>query len=199
VIEGGEGSGKSTLIALMKEKYGDKKFAFTREPGGSPYAEAIRDIALRHNLAKEASAETLFGLMWAARHDNLQKSIIPALNSGRHVISDRFDSATYAYQIKAMNAQHLENLFWSVRESFLKDCKPDLYIILDLDPKVGMERVSSRKEVKNHFDERKMDFHKKIRQSLLDFSKKVPSVIVDASQSLEKVKEDFFKVIDEQI
>lgn len=195
VIEGGEGSGKSTLIELMKKEF-NNKFVYTREPGGSIYAESIREIALTHPDAKSASSETQFALMWAGRHDNLQKTIIPALKSGKHVLCDRFDSATYAYQIFGMEAKRLEKLFWQIRSTFLKDKKPDLYIILDVKPETGLQRVALRKGQTNHFDERKIDFHNRIRLGLKKFSKHEKNCIfIDANKSLEEVEKQFITVV----
>ncbi len=199
VIEGGEGSGKSTLINLLKESFSNfsDKFLFTREPGGTNYAEAIRSVALNHEDAKNASAETLFCLMWGSRHDNLVKNIIPAIDNNINVIADRFDSATFAYQVHAGSNGKLEPLFWETRKAILGDYKPDLYIFLDLDPEIGMKRVADRKGDQNHFDLRKIDFHNNIRSSLKKFSKKVPSKVIDASKTLEEVKKDFIEAISE--
>lgn len=195
VIEGGEGSGKSTLINLMKEEFGDK-FVYTREPGGSILSEAIREIALTHPEAKLASPETQFALMWAGRHDNINKTVIPALKQGKNVLCDRFDSATYAYQIFGMEAKHLEKLFWQIRSIFLRDKKPDLYIILDVEPEEGLRRVALRKGKTNHFDEKTIDFHKRIRKGLFKFKKFVKNcIVIDANQSLEDVKREFINII----
>ncbi len=199
VIEGGEGSGKSTLIKMAKERYGDK-FFYTREPGGSAFAEVIRDIALNHPLARDASPETQFGLMWASRHDNLQKSIIPALKSGKHVLSDRFDSSTYTYQIYGMGAKKLEKLFWQTRGVYLNDRKPDLYLFLDVAVKEGMRRVAERKQITNHFDEKSIKFHENIRKGYVAFSKKLSNCItIDANRPLADVAKDFFVVLDKKI
>lgn len=198
VIEGGEGSGKSTLVNLLKQKYSDE-FVFTREPGGSQLAESIRDLALNNPLAKLASAETQFSLMWAGRHDNLVNTIIPALENGKNVLCDRFDSATFAYQIYGMEAKNLEPLFWEIRKVFLKNRLPDLYILLDVEPKVGLERVALRKEKTNHFDERAIDFHTKIREGFFNFKENVPNcVVINANRPLEQVKQEFFEIIDKE-
>lgn len=194
VIDGGEGSGKSTLIELLKGEYSDK-FVFTREPGGSPYAEQIRNLALKSEYAKEATSETLFALMWAGRHDNIKNTIIPALKSGKSVLCDRFDSATYAYQIHGMGAKNLEKYFWQTRSIFLKDIKPDLYIILDVKPEEGLKRIATREGL-NHFDERSLDFHRRIRKGLLQFKAKTNNcILIDANKSLEEVSKKFISTI----
>ena len=115
VIEGGEGSGKSTLLIALKETLGDRIFT-TREPGGSPYAEVIRNIALKDPLAKTAPAETTLCLMFASRFDNTQNAIMPALKNGLPVIADRFDASSYAYQIHAQSNGQLEDVFWGLRK-----------------------------------------------------------------------------------
>src|SRR5579864_4280814 len=98
VLEGGEGAGKSTQLRVIKEILGDD-IVITREPGGSPYAEEIRNVILKSTNAGQADAKTHFALFWAARADHMKNTVLPALNAGKHVISDRFDSSTFAYQI----------------------------------------------------------------------------------------------------
>jgi len=103
VIEGGEGCGKSTLLEYLREEalkvlWREEKVAFTREPGGSPFAEEIRLLMLG-SLSKQANGLTQFGLAWASRADHIKNLIRPHLENGIHVISDRFDSSTYAYQV----------------------------------------------------------------------------------------------------
>lgn len=198
VVEGGEGTGKSTLIQSAKAWFGDT-FVFTREPGGTPFAEVIRDIALKHDLAKSASSETMFGLMWAARHDNLHNFILPLLDCGRNVLSDRFDSATYAYQVHGYGESSLEELFWTTRAHYLSKRQPDLYVILDLDPVIGQQRISGRKGEQNHLDMRDLDFHNRVRSGLLQFANKVPSRIIDVSKPLKDVEKEFIRVIEECI
>src|SRR3989338_3519116 len=153
VIDGGEGSGKTTILKWFAETPVGKKFLITHEPGGTDFADKIRTLVLSKEAAR-APAETQFGLMWAARAEHLKHKIIPALKKGVNVISDRFDSSTFAYQIYGQEAKHLEKIFWQTREVFLRERKPDLYIFLDVEPEVGLERVAKRKEKQTHFDER---------------------------------------------
>ena len=152
VICGGEGSGKSTVIKAVKERFPDA--VITREPGGSPYAEHIRDVMFKDELAKDANSETMFGLFWAARADHMNRLVLPALREGKTVVSDRFDCCTFAYQIHGQKAAYLEELFWQTRRVFLKERTPDAYIFLDVDPEIGLKRVAGRPGKKNHFDER---------------------------------------------
>lgn len=194
VVDGGEGAGKTAVLKWFAETSLGKKFLITHEPGGTEFADKIRTLALSKE-AVLAGAETQFGLMWAARADHLQHKILPAVEKGVNVICDRFDSATYAYQICAQSAGHLENLFWQTREAFLREIKPGLYIFFDVEPEIGLKRVANRKGKKTHFDKRKLDFHKKVRAGFLEFFKKVPHKIIDANQNLDKVKDDFLKCV----
>jgi dTMP kinase len=194
VVEGGEGSGKSTLLIALKEIYGDKIFV-TREPGGSPYAEVIREATLKNPLAKTAPAETTFCLMFAARFDNVKNSILPSLERGVPVIADRFDSSSYAYQVCGQSGGTLENMFWDFRNRLA--VLPDLYIYMDVDPKEGLRRASLRNQSLlsgkqyDHFDDREIEFHTAVRDGYLKFLKKVPNIIIDANKPLEEVKDDF--------
>ncbi|MDO8590897.1 MAG: dTMP kinase [bacterium] len=202
VVDGGEGSGKSTLMNFLPEilsaptlRPEQAKFLATREPGGSVFAEEIRNLMLTHEESKAASPETQFGLVWAARHDHLTKKIIPALENGIHVISDRFDSSTYAYQVYGQEAPYLEKLFWDIRKIYLREQQPDLYIFLDIDPALGLGRVAARRKEPDHFDQRQLSFHKRIRQGYLKFMKKVPSVIIDTGGTVEEAKKKFSEAL----
>ena len=181
VLEGGEGAGKSSQLADIKKFYGDK-VVVTREPGGSPYAEEIRNVILKSAHASQADAKTHFALFWAARADHLKNTIIPALQAGKVVISDRFDSSTFAYQIYGQEAKELESFFWQMRDFYLGDVKPDLYIYMDVNVEEGLRRkqVQGGDEI-NHFDERKLDFHLRMREGFMQFLKQVNGVVVDAN------------------
>lgn len=195
VLCGGEGSGKSTQLKRLQEKH--PNFTFTREPGGSPFAEKIRTLALNDELSKQASALTQFSLMWASRHDNLKNIIVPALESGQSVICDRFDCCSYAYQIHGQGATKLENYFWQTRSLYLGEKVPSLYIYLDIDPAIGIARVAERKGYKesDHFDSQKLDFHNRVRAGYQTFLSRVPSVTIDASQSIETVSREIDNLI----
>ncbi|MEI6304425.1 MAG: dTMP kinase [Candidatus Taylorbacteria bacterium] len=195
-VEGGEGSGKSSLMAaLAKEMPGVA--LITREPGGSPYAEIIRNAALKNPLAKTAPAETTLCLMFAARFDNVVNVIEPSLKSGMSVVADRFDGSSFAYQVAAQTNGDLEEIFWLLRDKLVH--VPDLYVFVDVDPLVGLRRARSRNESNrnttkyDHFDNRKIIFHEKVRKGYLKFLKKVPHVTIDANRPFEEVKSDFLE------
>lgn len=201
-IEGGEGSGKSSLLMALKEELGDS-IVTTREPGGSPYAELIRTAALKNPLAKTAPAETTLCLMFAARYDNAVNLIEPALKTGKAVVADRFDGSSFAYNVMAQAGGRLEELFWELRKKL--SIVPDIYIFIDVDPVEGVRRANSRNQSLlqgkqyDHFDDREVIFHKRVREGYMKFLKKVPHVVVDANRPLEEVKKDFSQKVRELI
>ncbi len=198
VVDSGEGAGKTSQLKKAEEFFGDK-LVLTREPGGSPYAEEIRNIILKSPNAGQADAKTLFALFWAARADHLKNTIVPALNEGKIVICDRFDSSTFAYQIIGQGANELKDFFWQMRDFYLGDIKPDLYIYFDIDPKVGLARKGGQgAEENNHFEDRKIDFHNAVRSGYKEFLLKVPNKVIDASQPIEKVWEEFKDILVEK-
>lgn len=197
VLDGGEGAGKSTVAGFLKTKLPNERFLFTREPGGTPLAEKIRAVIISPE-DSEASAETQFGLIWAARFDHVQKKIIPALKERKTVISERFDSSTYAYQIYGQEAPHLKPLFRTYRK-LLGEYVPDLYILLDVAPKEGLARMRRRNRKKGEsldsFEKRELAFHERVRAGLLEFVKAVPSVTVDANRPLSDVQKEVLDVL----
>ncbi len=198
VIEGGEGAGKSTQINELKKILGESTI-FTREPGGSVLAEKIREVILSPQ-AKEADGKTQFALFWASRADHMRETVIPALERGMNVVTDRFDSSSYTYQIYGQEDSSLKDLFYSMRDIYLGDFKPDLYIFMDIDPKVGLERKAEQRGVQlNHFDDRDIDFHSRVRSGLAEFFKTVPVITVDANKDFESVKKELLKVIEKEI
>jgi len=199
VLDSGEGAGKTAQLDFVKETFGDR-VVVTREPGGSKYAEQLRDIILHSEQAKHADAKTMFALFWAARASHLDKTIRPALAEGKTVITDRFDSSTFAYQIIAEGAKELQDLFWQIREVYLGDTKPDLYIYLDVDPKIGLARKSGQgPEETNHFEARKLEFHQRQRQGFHEFLKHVPHEVIDASKTIPEVWEEFRVILEREI
>ena len=187
VIEGGDGAGKSTQIKMLKDFFGEI-IVTTREPGGTEYAEAIRDLALKHPLAGNADGKTLFMLMWGSRAEHMNHLIVPALNNGKFVVTDRFDSSTFAYNIFAQDQTDAVDYFWETRSFILGEHFPDLYIYLNVSPEVSKARMSGRDE-KNHFDERSQEFHEKVKIGFSKFFEKVPHVIIDADRTPEEVFE----------
>jgi len=196
VVDSGEGAGKTLQLNKAKEFFGDS-LVLTREPGGSPYAEEIRNLILKSPNAGQADAKTLFALFWAARADHLKNTILPALKAGKTVITDRFDSSTFAYQIIAQGATELKDFFWQMRDFYLGDLKPDLYVYFDIDPVIGLARKNKQGgEELNHFEAREINFHNALRAGFKEFIKHVPHEVIDASQPIEKVWKDFQAVLE---
>lgn len=194
VLEGGEGAGKGAVRKFLESQLPDA--LFTREPGGTPLAERIR-AAIISPEAAEANAETQFALIFASRLEHVRAKIQPALEAGKTVISERFDSSTYAYQVHGQEAHYLKPLFFEFRK-LLGTTVPDLYIFLDVDSQTGVLRVSKNKkkeEPLDHFEKRAVDFHDRVRKGYAEFFKQVPHVIVDANRPLEEVQQDVLSII----
>lgn len=188
VIDGGEGSGKSTVLERLKAKY--PHVEFSREPGGTPYAEEIRKVMLNSVHAKEASGATILLLVSAGRSDHMDKKAVPVILSGRHFITDRSDSTSWGYQIGGQEGGYdLKRLFFALRKVVYKTVRPDLHVILEVDPEEGARRVASRKGEVNHFDERKHDFHMRVMKAYRTFGRLFPGevVFVDANKSKDEV------------
>lgn len=187
-LEGIEGAGKSTQIeplAHVLRKRGIKVLT-TREPGGSPIAERLRTLLLDPlNSGMSETAELL--LMFAARAEHVEKTIRPALVAGTWVICDRFTDATYAYQgggrgIDPARIAILENLV-------LGELRPDLTLLFDLPPALGLERARERTGHADRFELEAMRFFEATRAVYLDRARACPKRyrVLDASQSLSKV------------
>ena len=169
ILEGGEGSGKTTLVANLKaelEKEG-VKVVTTREPGGTVYAEEIRAalIKKRENSADYPTPLAQLLGFYSARFDHIEKVIIPALERGEVVLCDRFELTSYAYQIYALAPELHENfvlLHHQVCE--LLRSYELMYVLLDIDPEVGVRRALARSDANTSFDEKNMDFHIKAHE-----------------------------------
>ena len=184
-FEGAEGSGKSTQIRFAASyfKKKGKSVLLVREPGSTRISEAIRKVLLDNgNQRMTNEAELLLYL--AARAQLVREKILPALRSGKIVISDRYEDSTFAYQGfgEGISLQTIERLSKFVRGTI----KPDLTFILDIDPKKGLKRGGRHDRV-----ERKSDlFHKRVRNGFLSLAQKNKKriFIVDATKSLKEVK-----------
>jgi dTMP kinase len=200
VIDGCEGSGKSTQLKKLREKYPNA--VFTREPGGSPYGEAIRELILYHPEAKHADDATLLLLFYAARFDHLRATVLPALTEGKDVITDRFDSTTFSYQIHARGSGVLEPLFTVLREQSKMIAEPDAYIFLDIDPEVGIARKQTQAAAGgdrfNHLDARERAFHDAACQGFHIFAERYAkhSEIINAGDPLETVFQNLIAAIE---
>lgn len=196
VLEGGEGAGKTTQIKRLKEYFGDR-IVITREPGGSPTAEAIRTYIFAH---PELTALEQFEKFWEARESHLKETIRPALEAGKIVVSDRFDSSTFAYQIRAKETPELVDAFWQYRKSILGDTVPSLYIYLDIDSKVGLARKAKQKDGEvTHFDQWELPLHERMREGFSEFFTHVPHQIIDAARSEDEVFVDLVDILETHV
>lgn len=193
VVEGGEGAGKSSALSWLKEKLSEG-FLFTREPGGSPNAEAIRELVLA---PREEDLDTLTQLLLfeAARREHVLTTILPALESGTTVICDRFSAGTYAYQVVAGKRPDLKDFFNAVDALVRGEAIPDHTIFLDLEPAVGIARKKDSNEALNVFDQKALVFHEEVRRGLKEYISDKPHTVIDASKSREEVREALKEVI----
>jgi dTMP kinase len=189
-IEGTEGVGKTTNIEFIQSWLQSKQLAYlcTREPGGTPLAEQIRELLLapREELVCD-TAELL--LMFAGRAQHLNQVIEPALTEGAWVLCDRFTDATYAYQGagRGMGGTLISELELIVQGSL----RPDLTLILDIPVEQGLKRASERSDP-DRFELEKTEFFERVRQGYLEIARQHPErcVVIDASQPLEKVQQE---------
>jgi dTMP kinase len=191
-IEGGEGAGKTTLIHALAHKARQEGFEVmtTREPGGIPIAEAIREVILRkENTAMDARTEAL--LYAAARRQHLAEKVMPALKEGKIVICDRFVDSSLAYQGYARGLG-LEAV-WEINRFAIEGCMPDLTLYLDLDPEIGLRRIEQNGEREvNRLDLESLAFHRSVREGyrLLESKFTERFVTIDASESPERIAEN---------
>ncbi len=187
-IEGIEGVGKSTNIRFIRDYLENAKIEHiqTREPGGTKIAECIRGLLLEeHQEAMDATAELL--LVFAARAQHLNTVIRPALDRGCWVVCDRFTDATYAYQ---GGGRLLDSSKIALLESMVQNSlRPDLTLILDLDPVRGLQRASDRGEL-DRFEKERLDFFQRVRSSYLQIAAGEPArcKVIDASLSIDAVR-----------
>ena len=196
-FEGGEGSGKSTVLRKVDERLREAGYqtVVTREPGGTPIAEQIRNVILdKANTAMDSRTEAL--LYAASRRQHLVEKIWPALKEGKLILCDRYLDSSLAYQGGARNLG-IENVL-DVNRFATEDTYPDLTILFDIEPELGLRRIAANasREV-NRLDLEKMEFHKEVRETFHKIAGMFPDrfVIVDASKTLEEVVNEVYNLI----
>lgn len=197
VFEGGEGSGKSTILEkiyswIVEEK---KECIKTREPGGIKISEQIREIILDpENIEMDGITEAL--LYAAARRQHLVEKVIPALEEGKIVLCDRFIDSSLAYQGFARGLG-IEQIY-KINQFAIGECMPNISILFDIEPEVGLERISKNKNREiNRLDLENIDFHNRVREGYNEVfeTSKGRMIKVDASKTIEEVYEDVKKII----
>jgi dTMP kinase len=201
VFDGMDGSGKGTQMKLLQERFGTTA-VFTREPGGTPFAEEIRGIVRDNPLAARSTALNNFLLFWAAREELQHNLVAPALAAGKHVFSDRGDSSTYAFQLWGEEHRELLGLFKIMRrhvfegERLFKRRAPDLYVIFDLPAQIARDRVmQDNTREQNHFDVRELAYYERVRQGFHSFAKTWSVVFVDAMQTPAEVHREVLELL----
>jgi dTMP kinase len=199
-LEGGEGAGKSTQAARLTARLNavGRSAISTREPGGSPGAEAIRALLVSGAADRwSASAETL--LMYAARLDHVERTIAPALAGGADVVCDRFADSTRAYQGAGGGASAA--LIDALEAEMRGLCWPDLTLIFDLDTEAGLARAAARAAGETRFEAKGLAFHQRLRAAFLAIAVAEPKrcVVIDAGAVEDAVEAAVWRAVSEHL
>ncbi len=192
-FEGVEGSGKSTLAAFLHRQLVDLGFSvvLTREPGGTPVGEEIRQVLLRQGNEMEGWTEAF--LFFAARYQHVRRVILPALQNGKIVISDRFSDSTFAYQGygRGVPLRLLQrfNKFASLR------IQPNLTFLIDLPPEQGLQRKGKAQEI-TRFEQEKLRFHQRIREGYLKLAHRAKKRfrVLDGTEPLDTLQQQILEI-----
>ncbi len=184
-LEGVDGAGKSSHLAWLEDwfKQRGQRVRMTREPGGTPIGERLRELVLHEPM----HAETEALIMFAARREHIEQVIRPALAAGEVVISDRFTDASFAYQC---GGRGLPEERLAVLESWVHaDLNPDLTLLFDLPTEIAAQRLAGAREP-DRFEREQSDFHARVRAAYLRRAERYPQRIrvIDGSRSLEQVR-----------
>ena len=200
-IEGTEGSGKTTVAKELAKLLTANGYevVHTREPGGTPISESIRNVILdKNNTSMDGRTEAL--LYAASRRQHLVEKIWPALKEGKIVLCDRFLDSSLAYQGYARGLGYDEVL--NINLFATENTYPDLTLFFVIEPEAGLQRIAKNKNREvNRLDLEKLPFHQKVYDAFIELSKKFPEryVTIDASQSLEKVIKGAYNAIQERL
>ena len=196
-FEGIDGCGKSTQAKILSTKLTDcgNKVLLTREPGGSEGAEEIRNLLLKGN-PDRWSAETELLLFTAARRDHLERTILPALDSGTTVICDRFSDSTRVYQ--GVTRGDLRDLVDKLDDAMIPR-QPDITILIDLDPNIGLTRALERSDTEARFEDFGLEMQIKLREGFLSLANEFPKriMVIDGNRSEAEVSQTISKLLHE--
>ncbi len=195
-LEGGEGCGKTTNLTFIADFLHDhgKEVVVTREPGGTPLAEAIRTLLLNTDNDETVFGQTELLLIFAARAQHLQHKILPALAAGKWVICSRFVDSTYAYQGYARGIDL--SCIAAIEKAVMGNFEPDLTILLDLPIEIGMARARDRAEL-DRIEQESLAFFDLVRQGLLKRAQQFPDrfAVMDANQPLMLVQKKIESIL----
>lgn len=191
VIEGLEGAGKTTAINTVVEtlnQAGATDIVFTREPGGTPLAEKLRELIKQGIAGDKVTDKAELLMLYAARVQLVDTVIQPALAAGKWVVGDRHDLSSQAYQGGGREIDH--HLMQSLRDLVLGDFKPSLTLYLDLPPELGLQRARSRGEL-DRIEKESLAFFERTRSRYLELAAGDETILtIDASQNIEQVQQD---------
>lgn len=201
VLDGMDGVGKGVQIELLKRKFASSA-VFTREPGGTPFAEEIRKVVRDHPLADTATPLAHYLLFWAAREELQHRLIAPTLMAGKHIFSDRGDSSTFAYQLPGEVKEFL-SLFIIMRNIVFAGSDgrrpPDLYIIFDAPAEVARERaLRDAQRTKTHYDVRDIGYYERVRDGFKEFAGYGRVKFIDATRTPEEVHCSVIEILAEE-
>lgn len=196
VLEGLEGAGKTsardTVVAVLKE-LGINEFVFTREPGGTPLAEKLRQLIKQGEGDEVITDKAELLMLYAARVQLVENVIKPALKQGKWVIGDRHDLSSQAYQGGGRGLDI--NLLMTLKQAVLGDFVPDLTLYLDVDPEIGLARARSRGEL-DRIEQQQIDFFQRTRQRYLQLVEAdEKSVTIDANLDFPEVNKQLRQAI----
>ena len=195
-LEGGEGTGKSTQALRLAARLTGRgrRVVTTREPGGSPGAESIRELLVT-GAADRWSPITEALLMYAARRDHIERTIAPALAAGDWVVCDRFADSTRAYQGAGGGAP--ASFIQALERYVLGETRPDLTLVLDLPVEVGLARAAGRGGEEARFEGKDLEFHQRLRAGFLEIARREPvrCVVIDAAGDADTVAARVWDVV----
>ncbi|MCH8491946.1 MAG: dTMP kinase [Idiomarina sp.] len=197
VIEGLEGAGKSTAVATIANWLEQQGIAYisVREPGGTPFAESLRDL-IKADWQETITAEAELLLMYAARVQLVENVIKPALAKGTWVIGDRHDLSSRAYQ--GGGRELGDSTLQQLKQITLKDFRPDLTLVLDIAPEVGLQRAAARGEL-DRIERNALEFFTRTRERYLQIAASEADIeVIDAQQLIEQVQQDIVAKLEQK-
>ena len=196
-FEGGEGTGKSTQAKLLFSsiKNTSEKVILTREPGGTNIAEEIRKIIVKNNYNLNKVSELL--LIYAARNEHLKDTIIPSLDKGHVILCDRFLDSTFVYQVQGKKID--PKIFEYFNKLIIKNYKPEITFIIDIDPIIGIERSLELNKKETKYEKLPLSFHEKVRKDFITLSKKDERFkLIDGNKSIMEIHKEIIMTINEK-